>query len=119
MQGLTLNLLRDDSVPPDHLDHWQAETVSTGEGSPFSVPQHWHKKHAERMTVIEGRVKATLNGVTTILSTGESIYIEPYVVHGFEGFAGERAVVRERADPAGDYKAAYESLNLKSSYRMS
>jgi hypothetical protein len=53
------------------------------------------------------------------LSTGESIYIEPYVVHGFEGFAGERAVVRERADPAGDYKAAYESLNLKSSYRMS
>jgi mannose-6-phosphate isomerase-like protein (cupin superfamily) len=119
MQGLTLNLLRDDSVPPDHLDHWQAEAVSTGEGSPFSVPQHWHKKHAERMTVIEGRVKATLNGVTTILSAGESIYIEPYVVHGFEGFAGERAVVRERADPAGDYKAAYESLNLKTSYRMS
>jgi quercetin dioxygenase-like cupin family protein len=58
------------------------------------------------MSVIEGRVKVTLDGVTSILSAGESVYIEAYVVHGFEGFVGERVVVRERADPAGDYKAA-------------
>jgi mannose-6-phosphate isomerase-like protein (cupin superfamily) len=105
-KGTTLNILRDTSLPPNHLDHWQAEVISTGTGPIFSVPLHWHKRHAERMTIIEGRVKATLDGVTTILNAGESIYIEPYVVHGFEGFPGEKVVARERADPAGEYKAA-------------
>ena len=55
--------------------------------------------------VIEGRVRVTLDGVTTIVSAGETVSIAPFVVHGFEGFAGERTVVRERADPAGDFKA--------------
>ncbi|KAF2035002.1 hypothetical protein EK21DRAFT_107634 [Setomelanomma holmii] len=106
-QGVTLNLLRDDSLPRDHLDHWQAEAICSGDGPPLSVPLHWHKKHSERMTVYEGRVEATVDGVKRIVSAGETIYIPAYAIHGFEGFKGERTVVRERADPAGDYKAAF------------
>lgn len=58
------------------------------------------------MTVREGRIEATLDGVKRIVSAGESIDIPAYAVHGFRGFEGERLVIRERADPAGDYKAA-------------
>lgn len=56
------------------------------------------------MTVVEGRVKAVIDGEKRIVTAGEEIVIKPYTVHGFKGFKGERFVLRERADPAGDYK---------------
>lgn len=58
------------------------------------------------MTVLEGRVQVTLNGQTTILRAGDpSMVIPRRAVHSFKGFKGERLVVREQADPPGDYKA--------------
>lgn len=58
------------------------------------------------MTVIEGRMKITMNGKTTVLSAGDPpAIIPPRVVHSIQGFKGERLVVQEQADPAGDYKA--------------
>ena len=73
---------------------------------PVEVPPHWHKKHTERVSVREGRIEATLDGVKRIVSAGETLEIPAYTVHSFKGFKGKRLVVRERADPAGDYKAA-------------
>jgi mannose-6-phosphate isomerase-like protein (cupin superfamily) len=57
------------------------------------------------MTVYEGRIEATVDGVKRIVSAGESLDIPAYAVHAFQGFKGERLVIRERANPAGDYKA--------------
>lgn len=104
-QGVTLNILRDESQSSTSLERWQAEAVYSGEAEPF-VPLHWHTKHSEHITVREGRVEATMNGVKRIVSTGESIVIPAYTVHGFRGFQGERLVLRETAIPAGNYKAA-------------
>lgn len=61
--------------------------------------------HSERMTIVEGRINAVIDGEKRILTAGEEIVIKPYTVHGFKGFEGERFVLRERADPAGNYKA--------------
>ena len=57
----------------------------------------------------EGRIAATVDGVKRIVSAGATLHIPAYAVHGFKGFKGERLVVRERADPAGNYKAAQGS----------
>lgn len=73
----------------------------------MSVPLHWHKKHTERMTVLEGRVQATVGGEKRILKAGdETVVIPPYVVHALQSFPGERLIMREVADPPGSYKAA-------------
>lgn len=71
---------------------------------PLEVPPHWHRLHAETMEVREGRVNVTIDGVTRVATAGESVHIPIGAVHGFKGFPGERLVVRERSDPAGDYK---------------
>lgn len=78
-------------------------------------------KHSEHMTVLEGRVEITVDGKKRILRAGdETVVIPPYVVHGFQGFPGERLVVREVADPPGAYKAEYVLffLHLSSSSEL-
>jgi len=106
-EGSTLNVMRDASQPATSLDFWHTEVISTGEGDPIEVPLHWHAKHSERITVREGRIEASLDGVKRIVAAGESIHIPAHMVHGFRGFKGERLVVTERADPAGDFKVAF------------
>lgn len=107
-------------------DKWAALIVATGHpgDAVFSVPLHWHKRHSERMTVLEGRVELTLDGTKRILQAGggggdgqgtgtsATVVIPPYTVHGFQGFEGERLVMREVADPPGSYKAEYVLLLL-------
>ncbi|KAF3763323.1 hypothetical protein M406DRAFT_357014 [Cryphonectria parasitica EP155] len=109
-EGMYMNILFDPSLPSDSLDRWQAEVVCEGSKpgvGTFSVPPHWHKKHSEKMTVIEGRIKVTIDGKEKIVGPGERITIPAYTVHSIAGFKGERLVCRERADPSGDYKAAF------------
>lgn len=104
-KGVVLHLKREESQDPSTPDRWETEVVATGEGEPFFTPAHWHAKHSEVITVREGRIEATLEGVTSILSAGESIHIPRYAIHEFRSFKGARAVVTEQADPPGDYKA--------------
>lgn len=54
--------------------------------------------------MVEGRVRATVGGKTSVVRAGETIFIPKRTLHCIKGFAGERMVLRERADPAGDYK---------------
>lgn len=102
-----MSILHDASQPKESLDRWANQAVA--EGNPgdavFLVPPHWHKKHSERMTVLEGRVEVTLNGEKRTLQAGDEVVIPPYTVHAFRGFPGERLVVRESADPPGSYKS--------------
>lgn len=109
LQGLTLAILHaegdDDS---SGQDHWAAEVRAEGlpGGDVLIIPPHWHTRHGERMTVHEGRVAATVDGVTRVLRAGDApMVIPPYAVHALRGFPGERLVLREVANPPGPYKA--------------
>ncbi|UZP46479.1 hypothetical protein NXS19_014291 [Fusarium pseudograminearum] len=77
-------------------------------GEPFFVPPHWHKYHDEHITVLEGRVTMTLDGKSTVATpeTG-TMFIPRRSVHSFRGFPGEKAIVEERNQPSGDYKALF------------
>lgn len=52
----------------------------------------------------EGRVRITIDGVEKVAVAGEKVRIPAGAVHAMKSFPGERVVVRESADPAGDYK---------------
>lgn len=56
------------------------------------------------MDVREGRVRITIDGVEKIAVAGEKVHIPAGAVHAMKSFPGERVVVRESADPPGDYK---------------
>ena len=105
-QGITLSLIFDPSQPEDSLSRWTTEGVAEGRPGDdlFEVPPHWHRFHSEVMDVREGRLKITIDGVTRVASAGEKVHIPAGSVHSLVSFPGERIVVRESADPPGDYK---------------
>ncbi|KAK0385312.1 hypothetical protein NLU13_7788 [Sarocladium strictum] len=106
-KGITMDLSVDESEPEDSIKRFFAQVVSTGEEA-FKVPPHWHKHHAEYMTVLEGRAKISCKGETVELKAGDPAFFIPRrAVHSIEGFEGERLVVQERPDPPGMYKAMF------------
>lgn len=57
------------------------------------------------MDVREGRVQITIDGVVTVAKAGDKpVHIPAGAVHALKSFPGERVVVRESADPPGEYK---------------
>lgn len=106
-KGITMDILVDENEPETSLDKYIAEVTSTGE-EVFSVPSHWHKNHAERMSVLEGRALVTCNSETIELKAGDPAFLIPRrAVHSIQTFKGERLVMRERPDPPGLYKALF------------
>ncbi|KAL1866865.1 hypothetical protein Daus18300_006568 [Diaporthe australafricana] len=105
-KGVSLNLVVDTSQPEDSTSRWMTDAIAEGRSGdpPLEVPPHWHRLHSETMEVREGRVNVTVDGVTRVAVAGEKVHIPIGAVHGFKGFPGERLVVREMSDPAGDYK---------------
>ncbi|RYC56651.1 hypothetical protein CHU98_g9554 [Xylaria longipes] len=97
----------DESEPEDSVNRYAMDMISTGEEI-LSIPPHWHKEHAEYISVIEGRIECTLNGDKVILKAGDPTLCVPRrIVHSFISFKGERFIIRERPDPAGLYKAMF------------
>jgi mannose-6-phosphate isomerase-like protein (cupin superfamily) len=116
----------DESEPEDSIDRYVMDTVCTGEEA-LKIPPHWHKvsedrckpsvsfmantyeyvqNHQEYLGVVEGRVKITLNGKTSIMNAGDPAVLVPRrAVHSVEGFKGEKLIFREKPDPAGICKA--------------
>ncbi|KAI1425315.1 hypothetical protein F5Y12DRAFT_747939 [Xylaria sp. FL1777] len=106
-KGLTLCIMENESVPEDSIDRYYSEATCTGE-EPFMTPSHWHKKHAEYITIVEGRAKLTLDGKEIIVKAGDPpVLIARRVVHSVESFKGERAIIQERPSPGGIYKALF------------
>ncbi|KAI1194333.1 hypothetical protein F5X97DRAFT_311328 [Nemania serpens] len=106
-KGITIHLNEDVSAAEGSSDRYFTEAATTGE-EPFVVPPHWHKEHAEYLTVVEGRAKIILDGKETIVNAGDPpVLVERRVVHSIETFKGERAVVQERPKPGGDYKIMF------------
>lgn len=47
----------------------------------FSVPAHFHKKHAEVFYLLTGKLQWTVNGETHEMGAGDLVYIPPNAVH--------------------------------------
>lgn len=47
----------------------------------FSVPPHFHKKHAETFLILSGHVEWTIGGETHVMGPGDAVYIPPNTVH--------------------------------------
>ncbi|KAI0184742.1 hypothetical protein EV127DRAFT_443326 [Xylaria flabelliformis] len=106
-KGITLRLIENEEAPEDSIDRYVSEATCTGE-EPINTPLHWHKKHAEQLTVVEGRVKVTLNGEEHIVKAGDPpVLIARRVVHRIQSFKGETAVLQERPIPGGNYKLMF------------
>ncbi|KAI2638972.1 hypothetical protein GGS26DRAFT_587743 [Hypomontagnella submonticulosa] len=106
-KGIKMDIKVDEAEPEDSINRCVMDTTSTGEEALY-IPPHWHKDHAEHLSVLEGRVEITLNGDKFILKACDPAVLVPRRArHSVKGFVGERLVFRERADPAGMYKAMF------------
>ncbi|KAK6085548.1 hypothetical protein SCUP515_00655 [Seiridium cupressi] len=108
--GVTLEINVNTDVSEDSIDRYHMDTIWTGDPGvePLYVPPHWHKHQTEHFTVLEGRIEATLDGRKKVVRAGDpDLIIPPRAVHSLQGFKGEKLVVRERTDPAGDSKALF------------
>ncbi|KAI1181449.1 hypothetical protein F5B17DRAFT_425286 [Nemania serpens] len=106
-KGITLRLKEDERAPKDSSDRYFTEVTTNGEEA-FIVPPHWHKEHAEYLTVVEGRAKVTLDSKEVIIQAGDApVLVARRVVHSIETFVGERVVIQERPSPGGDYKIMF------------
>ncbi len=62
--------------------------------------------HDEYMSVTEGRLEVTVEGITRIIIAGDDpAFIPRWHVHSMKGFKGEKLVFQEKAVPAGPTKA--------------
>ncbi|KAK7755582.1 hypothetical protein SLS62_002517 [Diatrype stigma] len=104
-KGITMDITVNEAEPEDSVNRYAMVTTSTGEEA-LHIPAHWHKDHAEYLSVIEGRVEIHINGDKFVLKAGDpAVFVPRRVVHSIRGFQNERLVFRERPDPAGMYKA--------------
>ncbi|KZL85197.1 transposase [Colletotrichum incanum] len=127
-KGAWLELLKETADPSDN--RYVTKCTYDGVEKPFNIPVHWHKvscthkpfsylvlelqkstamltfqHHDEHITVVEGRITATVDGKDTIVKAGDPPLVVPRLhLHGFRGFPGESCVFEERNLPSGDYK---------------
>jgi quercetin dioxygenase-like cupin family protein len=77
LSGLRHRTVIDASVGATELSLWQEEHLPG-----FNVPDHLHDCE-EIITVLRGRIEASISGKTMIVSPGESILIPAWAPHGF------------------------------------
>ncbi|KAK4500138.1 hypothetical protein PRZ48_008324 [Zasmidium cellare] len=102
-KGCTMNF------KPSSTSHW---TEVTYDGLPTSwipsIPPHWHKHHAETMTVLTGTVHFTLNSQPHILTpTSPPLHIPRLAVHSFTFVPGVATVLKESTEPEGEFKEVF------------
>ncbi|KAI3318090.1 hypothetical protein HD806DRAFT_324053 [Xylariaceae sp. AK1471] len=106
-KSMSMDITINETEPEDSIYRYTMDTTCTGEEVLFTPP-HWHKNHAEYLSVVEGRVELTVGGDKIILKAGDPAMLVPRrVIHSIKGFQGEKLVFRERPDPAGIYKAVF------------
>lgn len=71
----------------------------------FSVPAHFHKKHAETFFVISGQVEWTIAGETHVLNAGDAVHIPPNTVHSVR-VVGNKEMHSLMIYEPGDYESA-------------
>jgi len=109
-KGVTLRLFIDHSKALNDPDHNYSEVNYDGEEGSlfFEAPPHWHKIQDEVMEMRVGRMKFTIDGKENILSAGDPPFLISHgQVHSIKVFKRERAILREKTLPSGDYKALF------------
>lgn len=104
-KGCTLTFFVDESKRRDSLDYHLAEVFYDGEpgSDPPKVPGHWHKRHDEHMTVLQGRVEFFMDGRSYVRGPGDPMLVIPRRhVQGFRCFRGEAARIQERTNPVDE-----------------
>ncbi|KAJ3728466.1 hypothetical protein C8R42DRAFT_716392 [Lentinula raphanica] len=66
----------------------------------LNVPTHWHERHAEIITVIEGKLKVTLGGKVKICTPEDGgSFIPRGIPHALESLKGVPCVFTEETKP--------------------
>jgi quercetin dioxygenase-like cupin family protein/uncharacterized protein YndB with AHSA1/START domain len=87
------------------------EAEVTGRPRGFLAQRHIHPDQTERLEVIEGQMKVTMNGREHVLSEGQSIEVPPGTPHTQEPFGAGEGRIRISARPAGRTEAFLERLS--------
>ncbi|HET6871106.1 MAG TPA: SRPBCC family protein [Solirubrobacteraceae bacterium] len=104
--GVRMEVLRSDEETDGEL----FEMEVTGRPRGFLDQRHIHPEQTERIEVIEGRMKVTMNGREHILSEGQSIAIPPGTPHTQVPIGVGQGRIRITALPAGRTAAFLERL---------
>lgn len=76
----------------------------------FTVPAHFHKKHAETFFIISGQVEWTIGGETHIVGAGDAVHIPPNTIHSVK-VVGDKEMHSLMLYEPGGYEeiSAYEA----------
>ena len=91
--------------------------VVRGDGCPRSTPGYFHGFHKhpdqdEMITVVSGKVTQFLEGESTVLGPGDSVYIDKDVVHGVVQRLRRAGPARRRARAGGDGDGGYVAVDV-------
>jgi quercetin dioxygenase-like cupin family protein len=79
-------------------------------GPGFSVPPHFHKKHAETFLILSGQVEWTIGGETHVAGPGDAVHIPPNTVHSVKVIGGKEMHSIMISEPGGyEEISAYEA----------
>jgi quercetin dioxygenase-like cupin family protein len=76
----------------------------------FTVPAHFHKKHAETFLILSGKVEWTIGGETHVVGPGDAVHIPPNTVHSVKVIGTEDMHSIMISEPGGyEEISAYEA----------
>jgi quercetin dioxygenase-like cupin family protein/uncharacterized protein YndB with AHSA1/START domain len=87
------------------------EAEVSGRPRGFLAQRHIHPAQTERLEVIEGQMKVTMNGREHVLSEGQSIEVPPGTPHTQETIGAGEGRIRISARPAGQTEVFLERLS--------
>jgi quercetin dioxygenase-like cupin family protein/uncharacterized protein YndB with AHSA1/START domain len=105
--GLRIEFLRTAGETGGEL----VEAEVTGRPRGLLGQRHIHPGQTERLEVLEGRMKVTMNGREHVLSEGQSIEVPPGTPHTQEPIGAGEGRIRISARPAGRTEAFLEQLS--------
>jgi len=79
-------------------------------GPNFTVPAHFHRKHAETFLILSGQVEWTIGGETHVMGPGDAVHIPPNTVHSVRVLGGREMLSIMISEPGGyEEISAYEA----------
>jgi mannose-6-phosphate isomerase-like protein (cupin superfamily) len=104
--GLKLDIVRSAGSTGGELLEMVA-TYPPGSGRP---PVHFHPRQEERFLILEGAMKASIEGQTRVLATGDELTLPAGTLHTMWNPGPGRAVVRWQTRPALQTQRFFETI---------
>ncbi|KAL1695230.1 hypothetical protein GGG16DRAFT_121840 [Schizophyllum commune] len=111
-EGITCTFVDTGAPGTDPLQPAHKRVLRVAQTAKFVVPPHWHARHTEYINVVEGRLKVTVDGVTTERTSSDGpAKIPPGSVHALESVQGDVCIVEEWVDPGPkEYELVFRNL---------